>query len=47
VAGYDQLDYFLGKHNDTASHVLVYNSKTNKVRNVLITPSSSWGGKGR
>jgi len=44
--GWEELDWFLEKFDNTPAQMYVFNSSTFQVREVTITPSKSWGGKG-
>lgn len=42
----DTLKELLKKNVDKTIKMLVYSSKTQSVREVMITPSANWGGQG-
>lgn len=42
----DTLKNLLRKNIDQPIKMLIYSSKTQSVREVIITPSESWGGQG-
>jgi len=44
--GYEHLDYFLEKFENKTTSMFVFNSQTYRVREILVTPNSKWGGQG-